>query len=350
MYSNDELDRLKQNSQSNPLDRRDFMRVLAVAASAAPGLASAAFTGFSLTRNQRAEAAELIVGGLGKLPKVQLGTKMGNMMVTRMCMCQDWHAELLDPAIEMGVNFIHKAGYWKTLPESIKKLPRDSYYTDITVDNTEPGHDPDNYQEAYDQVVSSLDRNGLQYYDIFRAHYGWHNLESFNKGDNASYRAFKKLKAEGKVKYFGVSQHPYPNVANNDNTEKRDKYAELIDAEIASGVVDSMQVWYSYGYPKEAEDAFARASAAGIGMTAMKVYAHGHEKMSGDAARMAELKAGSQVGRALIRQVLTTNRPDGKPIFHTCVSRLGNSDIFEENMAGASPKVALLDGFTQSLV
>src|SRR5580700_8099038 len=207
MNPNNELNTLKQESQSKPLARRDFMRVLAIAAGAGPGLASAALTGFSLTRNQRAEAAELIVGGLGKLPKVQLGTRMGNMMVTRMCICQDWNGDLFAPALEMGINFIHKAGYWKSVPDVIKALPRESYYTDITVDNTP--RNPDDFDRAYNQVTSSLEQNGLKYYDIFRAHFGWQGAEAFNNGDNASYKAFKKLKAEGKVKYFGVSQHPY---------------------------------------------------------------------------------------------------------------------------------------------
>ncbi|HLK59329.1 MAG TPA: aldo/keto reductase, partial [Chthonomonadaceae bacterium] len=323
------LNHLKQQSQEKPLSRRDFMRALTVASAAGPGLVATGLTGFFLTRNQRAEASEAIVGGLGKLPKVQLGTKMGKMMVTPICICQDWNRDLLGPALELGINFIHKAGYWNNVPEEIKKLPRESYYTDITVDNTSPHHDPNNFDEAYNQVASSLEKNGLKYYDIFRAHYGWETLDSFNKGANASYRAFEKLKSEGKVKYFGVSQHPYV------------KYPEIIQAQIDAGKIDSMQVWFSYGKPKEDQDIFAKASMAGVGMTAMKVYAHGNGKMRNDAAKMEELKADGMVGRALIRYVTTLKRSDGKPIFHTCVSALGNQQVFEENISGVSTKVAL---------
>ncbi len=262
-------------------------------------------------------------------------------------MCQDWNGELFAPAIDMGVNFIHKAGYWKEVPDAVKKLPRESYYTDITVDNT-PNH-PDDFDRAYNQVASSLEANGLKYYDIFRAHFGWKGADAFNKGDNASYKAFEKLKKEGKVRYFGVSQHPYAKAPGGGFPENIDHYAEMIQAEIDSGLIDSMQVWYSFGYPQQTQDIFAKASAAGIGMTAMKVYAHGNGKMRGDAARMAELKADGQVGRALIRQVLTTNRSDGKPIFQTCVSNLHSQQVFEENMGGASTKVARQDGFTGNL-
>src|SRR5579862_6346006 len=122
MNPNNELDELKQQSQSKPLGRRDFMRVLAVAAGAGPGLATAALSGIALTSHQRSEAAELIVHGLGKLPKVKLGTKMGNMMVTRTCICSDWNGELFAPAIDMGINFIHKAGYWNSVPDAFKAL------------------------------------------------------------------------------------------------------------------------------------------------------------------------------------------------------------------------------------
>ena len=330
----EQLIRLKQQSQEEPLSRRDFMRALTVAASAGPGLVAVGLSGFALTRSQRAEAHEAIVGGLGKLPKVQFGTKMGKMMITQISMCQDWNKDLIAPALDMGVNFIHKAGYWRNnVPDEIKKLPRESYYTDITVDNTSPNHDPNNFDEAYNQVVSSLEKNGLKYYDIFRAHYGWETLSSFNKGANASYRAFEKLKKEGKVRYFGVSQHPYV------------KYPEIIMEQIESGKIDAMQVWFSYGKPTEDQEIFAKASKAGVAMTAMKVFAHGSGKMRNDPEKMKALKADGMVGRSLIRYVLNLKRPDGKPIFHTCVSALHNQAIFEENIGGASEKVALLDGF-----
>ncbi|MEP6756127.1 MAG: hypothetical protein ABJA67_11555, partial [Chthonomonadales bacterium] len=99
-------------------------------------------------------------------------------------------------------------------------------------------------------------------------------------------------------------------------------------------------------YPKETMDIFAKASQAGIAMTAMKIYAHGSGKMKANEARMSELKAEGKVGKALIRDVMTAKRPDGKPIFHTCVTAPGNLQIFEENIGGISSKVAALDGFS----
>lgn len=353
MHSDDQFAGLKEHSQTSPLSRRDFMRVLTAATSAGTGLMAAGLAGFSLTRSQRAEAAEAVIEGLGKLPKVQYGTKMGKIMVTPICMCQDWNSELWTPGIQAGINFIHKAGYWGPkgpVPDEIKKLDRESYYTDITVDNTSPRHDPDNYDEAYNQVVSSLEQNGLKYYDVFRAHWGWHSAASFNKGDNASYRAFTKLKKEGKVKYFGVSQHPYVPTEGLDKTvEPRtdaQHYADMLQLLIDSGLIDSMQVWFSYGYPKEAMDVFAKASKAGIAMTAMKVYAHGSRKMRDDTAKQEELKAKDMVGRACLRHVLAQTREDGKPIFHTCVTNLRSLQTFEENVGAASKSVTLRDGFS----
>jgi predicted aldo/keto reductase-like oxidoreductase len=346
MHTDEEITRLRARSLQAPLGRREFLRALGVA-SAGPGLVAAGLSGFALTRSQRAEAAEAIVAGLGKLPKVRLGTRMGSMMVTPLCISSDWNGDLYAPAVEAGINFIHKAGYWGNVPDEIKRLPRESYYTDITVDNT-PSN-PGDFDRAYNQVTSSLAANGLKYYDIFRAHFGWRGAEAFNKGDNASYRAFLKLKKEGKVRYFGVSQHPYARTVRADGRveypERIERYAEMIDAEIASGVIDSMQVWYSYGYPKEALDAFARASRAGIGMTAMKIYAHGADKLRSDPAKMAELKAAGLPGRSAIRFAMNVKRPDGKPVFQTCVSALQNQTAFEENIGGVSRKVALRDGF-----
>jgi predicted aldo/keto reductase-like oxidoreductase len=347
MQSEDQIVHLKEQSRQRPLGRRDFLRALTIATSAGPGVIAAGLGGFALTRGQRAEAAEAIVEGLGKLPKVRLGTRMGNMMVTRLCIASDWNGDLYGPAVDLGINFIHKAGYWGNVPDEIKKLPRESYYTDITVDNT-PSR-PEDFDRAYNQVASSLEKNGLKYYDIFRAHFGWRGTEAFNKGDNASYKAFLKLKKEGKVKYFGVSQHPYAKTVRADGKvdypERAEKYAEMIDAEIESGLIDSMQVWFAYGYPKEAEEAFAKASKAGIGMTAMKINAHGRDKIKANPARMAELKAEGMPGRAAIRHVMTVQRSDGKPIFQTCVSALGNQAVFEENIGGVSPKVAMRDSF-----
>ena len=331
----EELANLKSQSHDKPLSRRDFVRVL----SAGTGLLTAGLTGFALTPSQRAEAAELLVADLGKLPTVKFGRLP--FKVTPVCIAQDWHPELLAPALAIGINFIHKAGYYdrRGVPEEIKKLPRESYYTDITVDNTP--RNPDDEEGAYRQVKNSLEKTDLKYYDIFRAHFGWHTPDKVMKENNASYKAFLRLKKEGLVKYFGVSQHPYDGTPN----ENREKYALMTQACIDSGIIDAMQVHYSYGYPKETMEIFAKASQAGIGMTAMKIYSHGHDKMSADLDRQKTLKAEGMIGRSLIREVMTTRRPDGKPIFHTCVTAVGNLERFEENVGGVSRKIALRDGF-----
>jgi diketogulonate reductase-like aldo/keto reductase len=345
-YDTDQLDYLKKQSQDKPLSRRDFVRALSVATAAGPGLVTAALSGISLTSSQRADAACAVVDGLGKLPKRTLGAHLGGMKVTPICMSQDWPRELFGPAVELGINFIHKAGYWgsaEQVPQEIRNLPRESYYTDITVDTTSPHQNPDDFDRAYHQVKDTLARNGLKYYDIYRAHYGWHTPDKVMAANNTSYKAFQKLKSEGLVKYFGVSQHPY---TGTDDDAGWDKYPIMIQALIDSGIITSIQCWYSYKYPEVTRAIYAAASKAGIGMTAMKVYAHGHDQMRNDPARMAALKADDKVGTALLRQVLTDKRPDGKPIFQTCVSNLRNLQVFEENVAGVSPKVAALDGFT----
>ena len=311
------------------LSRREFVRTLA-AATGGSGMIGAALAGCRLTGSQRTEASEAVGDKLGKLPKRRLGTRMGDMHVTPVVMSYDWSRDLYAPALAAGVNFVHKAGYWTSMPEEFKNLPRESYYTDITVDST-PNH-PDAEEAAYRQVTESLQRNGLRYYDIMRCHYGWKSVQEM-KQKRGTHRAFERLKKEGKVRYLGVSQHPFV------------PYPEIIAAEIEEGLVDSMQVWYSYGYPAEVQQIYEMAHKAGIGMTAMKLCAHGWQRMSRDTARQAELKAPGMVGRALIRHVLTVQGSDSKPIFDCCVSQLRNFEQFEENVGAASAKLADAEGF-----
>lgn len=335
MLHDSQLVSLREQSQNGALSRRDFMRTLTLASAAGPGLIMAALSGFALTRTQRAEAAEMIVADMGKLPRKKLGRLP--FKVTPICISADWNSELYGPGLAVGINFVHKAHQWRQIPDEFKALPRESYYTDITVDST-PNR-PDDYDFAVRQVKTTLERNGLKYYDLFRAHFGWRTVDAF-KNQTGTYRAFQQLKKEGLVKYFAVSQHPY-----TDHGEDQKHYPDLIQAEIDSGILDSMQVWFSYKYPKEAQDVFAKASKAGIGMTAMKINAHGRDAMQGNPELMQKLKADGMVGRSLLRYVLTLPRPDGKPIFNTCVTALGNMQQFEENVGAVAKKTAMRDGF-----
>jgi predicted aldo/keto reductase-like oxidoreductase len=293
----------------------------------------AALAGCTLTASQRSEAAEAMTDKIGKLSKRRLGTRMGNMHVTTVVMSHDWARDLYAPALAAGVNFVHKAGYWNSMPEEFKKIPRESYYTDITVDSTP--NNPDDEEGAYRQVTQSLQKNGLGYYDIFRAHYGWKSRKEM-KEKRGTHRAFERLKKEGKVKYLGVSQH-----IGSDY----DSYPDMIAAQIEEGLVDSMQVWFSYGTAPDVQHIFEMAHKAGIGMTAMKVYAHGSQPMSRNPSLQAEMKAPGMVGRSLIRYALNTKGSDGKPIFDCCVSQLRSFEMFEENVGAVGTKVAEADGF-----
>ncbi|MCC6727831.1 MAG: aldo/keto reductase [Chthonomonadales bacterium] len=321
--------RQPQRTVPAPLSRREFVSRLA-AAGAGGGLLSAAFAGCSLTRSQRAEATEAMVDQLGKLPKVRLGARMGNMRIAPVLVCQDSARELLGPSLAAGMNFIHKAGYWGEMPDELKKVPRESYFTDITVDST-PDH-PDDEDRAYNQVTESLARNGFRYYDIFRAHYGWRSVRAL-KEQNGTWRAFERLKREGKVRHFGVSQHDYI------------PYPEMIAAQIADGRVASMQVFFSYGSPQDVHDIFAAARKAGIGMTAMKVNANGRGRMGADPEMQRKMRAPGMIGRSLLRYALTVPASDGKPIFHCCVSSLRNFGMFEENVGAVAARTASVDGF-----
>lgn len=315
-------------SEPRTLSRREFAQVLG-GAIVGGGLIATALKGFHLTPSQRAEAAEATTDQLGKLPRRQLGTRMGKMEIAPIILCSDWNRDLYGPGLELGLNFVHKAGYWRRMPDEFKNIPRESYYTDITVDSTPDN--PDDEDKAYNQVVDSLKNNGLGYYDIFRAHYGWKSVQIM-KEQRGTHRAFARLKKEGKVKYFGVSQHPYV------------PYPEMLSAQIDEGLIDSIQLWYAYKDPNFTEIC-QKAHKAGIGLTAMKVYDQNHNKMRRDEARQAEVKANGKIGRALIRHTLTMTGEDGKPIIDACVTSLRNLDQFEENLGAFATKAAATDGF-----
>ena len=319
------------------LSRRGFMQVLG-AATAGSGMIASAFAGYALTPAQKAEAAEAVADKLGKLPKVNLGPRLGNMEITPVVFCQDNPRELLAPGLEAGMNFIHKAGYWRAMPDELKNVPRESYYTDITVDSTP--NDPDNEERAYRQVVDSLAANGLKYYDIFRAHYGWHSVKAM-KEQRGTHRAFDRLKKEGKVRYFGVSQHAGNRAGGGDFAP----YQEMIAAQIDEGLICSIQAFIHHATPPEALAVFEKAHKAGIAITAMKTVAQGGASMRNDAARMTELKAQNMIGRACIRHVLDLKGSDGKPYVDCAVSRIGNFQMFEENVGAAAKKAAAADGF-----
>ncbi|HEY3267430.1 MAG TPA: aldo/keto reductase [Armatimonadota bacterium] len=323
-------DNQQNNPEPRPLNRREFVQRLAIA-TAGVGFVGVAFKGAILNGNQRQEVAEAAADKIGKLPKRNLGKRLGNMKVAPMFICQDWNKDLYAAGLAAGLNFVHKAGYWREMPEEFKKLPRESYYTDVCVDSTP--NNPDDETAAYRQVTESLDRNGLKYYDIFRAHFGWKTADAL-KNQRGTYRAFQRLKKEGKVRYFGVSQHDYR------------PYPEIIQAIIDDGTVDHMQVFFSYGEDKAVNEIFDKAHRAGIGLTAMKVFARGFDRVRDNAEAQAALKVNGKPGRALYRHVLNLKGSDGKPIFDACVSNLRNFDQFDENIGAASSQVAMLENWT----
>ena len=121
-------------------------------------------------------------------------------------------------------------------------------------------------------------------------------------------------------------------------------YPEIIAGQIEDGVIDTIQLFFSYGAPKETVDVLEKARKAGIGIVAMKVMG-GADKMRSNPEYQAQLKASGKVGRALYRHVLTLKGSDKKPIFAGCVTNVGNFDQFEENIGAGTDKIARADGF-----
>ncbi|NMC82117.1 MAG: twin-arginine translocation signal domain-containing protein [Armatimonadetes bacterium] len=312
-----------------PISRRDFIKALSASA-VAGGVLATAFKGYLLTPSQKEEYTEALADTMGKLPKRRFGTRMGKMEVTPIVMGQDWSSELYAAGLAAGINYVHKAGYWRRLPEEFAKVKRESIIMEVCVDSTPDN--PDDEEGAYRQVTTALERTGLKYFDIFKAHYGWKTVKEM-KEKRGTYRAFERLKKEGKVKYFGVSQHEYI------------PYPEIIAAQIEAGEIDSIQLFFTYGAPQATVDILEKAHNAGIGIMAMKVFATGSRKMAANPARMTALRSSGKVGRACYRHVLELRGKNGKPIVDCAVTNVRNFDQFEENIGAVALKTTALDGY-----
>ena len=115
----------------------------------------------------------------------------------------------------------------------------------------------------------------------------------------------------------------------------------MINACVDSGIIDCMQVWFSYNddYTPEVQAAFARASKAGIGMTAMKMNAHGRGKMGKDAEKQKEMKAEGMIGRCA-RPLRDDHQAPGRQAHfpHLCIRLCAMSKPSRKTLARSAKK------------
>ncbi len=169
--------------------------------------------------------------------------------------------DLFREALDRGVNFIDTSPDYAgamsetTIGNVLKDRKREELFV-VTKWCTSEGHvrhgsSPEDYIAALDD---SLTRLQTDYVDLVHVH-ACDTVERLL--DPNMLEAFELTKAQGKVRFLGVSTHT-PNLE------------EVADAAIDSGKFDVMMLAYHHGaWPKQ-QDIIKRAAEKGIGIVAMK--------------------------------------------------------------------------------
>lgn len=236
------------------LTRRDFLRV---GATGATGIALTGINGLAV--DAPAEKAPA-----GKLPRRRYGRT--GLELSVLVGASDWSRDVIPLAVEAGVNYWHKAQRWttETMPEAIKKQPREAYHLEVVVDRVGGDHTHGHIDEEqhYQFVKQAVAGSGVGYYDVFKFHFGYHSVEEA-KTNLGVIRAYERLKKEGLVKHLAISQHHYNNIGG-------DMAYDIVTHLIDHSPYEAAQFFYTYGDKKELEDVMALAKQKDFGVIAMK--------------------------------------------------------------------------------
>jgi hypothetical protein len=303
----------QDTNNSHRLTRRDFIKV------GAAGATGAALGG--LTATARAGTA-----ATGKLPRRRYGRTGLDLSV--LVGASDWSADVIPMAVELGVNYWHKAQKWNadTMPEAIKNQPREAYHLEVVVDRVGGDHTHGHIDEEqhYQFVKKAVARSGVGYYDVFKFHFGYHSIEEA-KTEMGVVRAYERLKKEGLVKHLAISQHHYNNIGG-------DMAYEIVTYLIDHSPFEAAQFFYTYGDKRELEDVVALAKKSDFGVIAMKTMG-GVGRAATDKkfqALLAEPRyKGSTPGAAMVKWLMSN------PNLTAAVISTSNFDQLQEN-AGAA--------------
>lgn len=310
------------------LKRREFLKGSAVALAA--GLAGG-WTGKAgaAAPDAVAEAAARV----GRLPRVKLG--YSGREISIIIGSGDLAPSPARAGILCGMNYWHKCEKWTRadVPEDVQKN-REAHYCQVTVDRIHGNHETGRIDEESHVafVREAVKRTGLGYFDDMQLHYGYHTVAELQK-DRGFVRAFERLKKEGLVRHFCLSQHGY---AGNSRVPGGESAAEVLTAVVEDGLYEHAQIMYSYG-PDPAMNAFLElARKKGFGVIAMKT-ARGIGRMKEDHEFMASLPAGVAPHNALVRWLTTSTLIDA------AVIRVKNLTEFAETYSGAGRELRTED-------
>lgn len=240
------------------IDRRGFLRTGITGAAGivalSPSLVSAA------SSEQEKNILYRTLGRTGmKIPVISFGVMRAD------------NANLCKAAYEKGIKLFDTANGYQNgnnetmLGNLLKDYPRNSFYLatkvkPIGVDREGKPSDQTTAEDFLAKFDTSLSRLKMEYVDILYIH-------DIRNPELLEYKpiinAAKKLKKEGKIKFLGFSTHANEPV--------------VIDAAAALDTFDVILTSYNFKqtYISELNSAIKKASAAGIGIVAMKTLAGG---------------------------------------------------------------------------
>jgi predicted aldo/keto reductase-like oxidoreductase len=293
--------------------RRDFIRV---GATGATGVALASLGALNV-----AAAAPV-----AKLPRRRYGRT--GLEISALVGAADWNPDVIPLAVEAGVNYWHKAQRWsaESMPEAIKRQPREAYHLEITVDRVGGDHMHGHIDEEqhYQFVKQAVARSAVGYFDVFKFHFGYHSVQEA-KTEPGVVRAFDRLKKEGLVKHLALSQHHYNNIGG-------DMAYDIITYLMDHSPFEAAQFFYTYGDKHELEDVLALAKKNDFGTIAMKTMG-GVGRAATDKkfqALLAEPRfKGSSPGTAMVKWLMAN------PNLTAAVIATSNFDQLQENLAAA---------------
>ncbi len=233
--------------------------------------------------------------------------------------------KMYEMAIKLGINYWHKMGRWGE-PDIFRKLDRDSFYCDLTIDSIEK-------QTAIEEFERGLKRSQLSMIEGFKVHSVYKTPEEI-KTKTGMLRAFETLKKQGKTRFLMLSQHT--------------NVFEVTEAAIESDLFDVIQIpihpLAQYGskgpndknrqVSKTSLDEYIglikKAADKKIGITSMKTLVGGPqnwEKITSFHERVGKyLPDNESVIKALIHWVLDI------PGVSSVASNMRSFEMFKENM------------------
>lgn len=240
------------------IDRRGFLRTGIAGAAGIVALSPSLVSAASSEQDKNVLYRTLGRTGM-KVPVISFGVMRAD------------NPNLCKAAYEKGIKLFDTANGYQNgnnetmLGNLLKNYPRNSFYLatkvkPIGVDRDGKPSDQTTAEDFLAKFDTSLARLKMEYVDILYIH-------DIRNPEMLEYKpiinAAKKLKKEGKIKFLGFSTHANEPV--------------VIDAAASLGTFDVILTSYNFKqtYISELNSAIKKASAAGIGIVAMKTMAGG---------------------------------------------------------------------------